>query len=319
MIILTGGAGFIGSCFLKYLNKKGYSDILVVDNLSTSSKWKNLVGKNFSNYIQKQEFINNLNKFADKDIEAIFHFGACSSTTEKDIDYLMWNNYHYSIKLAEFAISKSIPFIYSSSAATYGNGENGYNDDTFHSLRPLNGYGFSKHLFDLWVLNNKFESQLTGIKFFNVFGPNEYHKENMASMVFKSFHQVLDTKTISLFKSYNSKYADGEQLRDFIYVKDAIEVVWQLFDKKISGIFNLGTGVAHTWNQLATAIFQTLKLPVNIKYIEMPDDIKKQYQYFTQADMQKLKLSGVDYQFSSLEESVDDYINNHLLQDNIYF
>ncbi len=319
MIILTGGAGFIGSCFLKYLNKKGYNDILVVDNLSTSSKWKNLVGKNFSNYIQKQEFIDNLNKFADKDIEAIFHLGACSSTTEKDIDYLMRNNYHYSIKLAEFAISKSIPFIYASSAATYGNGEDGYNDDTFHSLRPLNGYGFSKHLFDLWVLNHKFESQITGIKFFNVFGPNEYHKENMASMVFKSFHQALDTGTISLFKSYNSKYADGEQLRDFIYVKDVVEVVWQLFDKRISGIFNLGTGVAHTWKQLATAVFQSLKLSVNIKYIEMPDDIKKQYQYFTQADMQKLKISGVDYQFSSLEESVDDYINNHLLQDNIYF
>jgi ADP-L-glycero-D-manno-heptose 6-epimerase len=319
MIILTGGAGFIGSCFLKFLNDKGFRDIMVVDNLASSLKWKNLVGKKFKDYVNKKDFLKNIEQNSYTKIDAIFHFGACSSTTEANIEYLMENNFKYSVALAEFAVSNSIPFIYASSAATYGDGSFGYSDFEFEKLQPLNGYGFSKHLFDLWVIENEYDKIFTGIKFFNVFGPNEYHKGDMASMVYKSFNQITATGKIKLFKSYNQKYADGEQLRDFIYIKDINKILWKLYEKGIKGIYNLGTGNAHSWNELAKAVFSAMKITPNIEYIDMPMHLIGQYQYYTQADMQKLSNTGIYLQFTSLEDSIYDYVNNHLIKNNIYY
>ncbi|TAL70838.1 MAG: ADP-glyceromanno-heptose 6-epimerase [Bacteroidetes bacterium] len=314
MIVLTGGAGFIGSCFLEKLNSMNRSDILVVDHLGEGNKWKNLVGKIFLNYIHKTEFRNRLKTgFYGKEIEAIIHFGACSSTTEKNADYLLDNNFAYSVELAEFAIANEIRFIYASSAATYGSGENGYSDNEFDMLRPLNIYGFSKHLFDLWVINKGYDKIFTGLKFFNVFGPNEYHKGDMASMVYKSFCQVKKKGKVQLFKSNNPDFKDGEQKRDFVYVKDCNEIIWEILNKPdFAGIYNLGTGVARTWNDLANAVFSAMKLKQNIEYIELPESIKNQYQNFTQADMTKLKATGLKAEFRSLEESIKDYIDNHL-------
>ncbi|MBI5324657.1 MAG: ADP-glyceromanno-heptose 6-epimerase [Ignavibacteriae bacterium] len=316
MIVLTGGAGFIGSCFLDKLNIMNRSDILVVDHLGEGNKWKNLVGKKFLNYKHKSEFRSKLNSgFYGKEIEAIIHFGACSSTTELNADYLLDNNFSYSVELAEFALANEIRFIYASSAATYGSGEQGYSDNEFEKLNPLNIYGYSKHLFDLWVINKGYDKIFTGLKFFNVFGPNEYHKGDMASMVYKSFCQVKETGKVRLFKSNNPDYKDGEQKRDFVYVMDCVNIIWDILNKPdFAGIYNLGTGTARTWNDLANAVFSAMKLKPNFEYIEMPASIKNQYQNFTQADMGKLKATGLKVEFRSLEESVKDYIENHLLK-----
>ncbi len=312
MIILTGGAGFIGSNFLKLLNQKGYNDVIIVDNLSNASKWKNLVGKRFKYYINKTEFLKNLDKFDFSSTEAIFHFGACSSTSEQNIDYLFSNNLEYSKKLAKKAIDNNIPFVYASSAATYGNGDQGYSDNVYYDLRPLNAYGFTKHLFDLWVIEKGYDELFVGLKFFNVFGPNEYHKQDMASMVYKAFNQVKNTGRVKLFRSYNDDYEDGEQLRDFIYVDDAVNLTWKLFENRTKGIFNIGTGTTNTWNSLAEHVFNTLQKPVNIEYIDMPEQIKNQYQYSTKADISKLLESGINYNFLTFEQSIKKYINNYL-------
>ncbi len=312
MIILTGGAGFIGSNFLKLLNQKGYNDVIIVDNLSNTSKWKNLVGKRFKYYINKTEFLKNLDKLNFSNTEAIFHFGACSSTSEQNIDYLFSNNLEYSKKLAKKAIDNNIPFIYASSAATYGNGDQGYSDNVYYDLRPLNAYGFSKHLFDLWVIEKGYDELFIGLKFFNVFGPNEYHKNEMASMVYKAFNQVKNSGRVKLFRSYNDDFEDGEQLRDFVYIDDAVNLTWQLFEKRIKGIFNIGTGTTNTWNSLAEHVFNTLQKPVNIEYVDMPEQIKNQYQYSTKADISKLFESGIKYDFLTFEQSIKKYINNYL-------
>ncbi|OGU60430.1 MAG: ADP-glyceromanno-heptose 6-epimerase [Ignavibacteria bacterium GWF2_33_9] len=319
MIILTGGAGFIGSCFLKLLNENGIKDIIVVDNLGTSSKWKNLVGKHFSKYIHKNNFFEEIISIPNLKIEAIFHFGACSSTTENDIDYLIKNNFDFSMKLARFAQSNQAQFIYASSAATYGNGEFGYDDNRFQDLRPLNGYGYSKHLFDLWVIANKLETEFTGLKFFNVYGPNEYHKNEMTSMIFKSYYQIEEYDKIRLFKSNHPDYKDGEQLRDFVYVKDVIQVIWEIYEKNIKGIYNLGTGHARTWKDLAKAVFDALNEKPVIEYFNMPESLQSQYQNYTQAEMKKLSDAGINLNFRTLEEGVEDYINNHLVKDYPYF
>ncbi|MBX3043828.1 MAG: ADP-glyceromanno-heptose 6-epimerase [Candidatus Kapabacteria bacterium] len=314
MIVLTGGAGFIGSCFLKTLNDKGISDVLVVDRLGNGTKWKNLTGKKFERFENKVVFRENLkNGKYDGQITAVFHFGACSSTTETDNDYLIDNNYQYSIDLAEFCLRNSVKFIYASSAATYGNGDNGYSDETYDELKPLNGYGFSKQLFDLWVIQNGYDKIFTGLKFFNVFGPNEYHKGDMASMIYKSYNQIKSIGMVRLFKSNTSEYSDGSQMRDFIYVKDACEVIWQLYTKGIQGgILNLGTGKSRSWNDLANAVFMALNLNSNIEYINMPENLTNQYQNFTEAEMKKLKVLGLDFNFASLEDSVNDYVTNYL-------
>ena len=318
MIIVTGGAGFIGSAFIWRLNQEGIDDIVIIDRLGTDDKWKNLVNRRFVDYIDKDEFLQLV--CADQvpfEISAIVHMGACSSTTERDADYLWENNYLYSRKLAEWAMKRNIRFIYASSAATYGDGTLGFSDDhsKISKLKPINMYGYSKQLFDLWVLKNKLENKSAGIKFFNVFGPNEYHKEEMTSVIFKAFHQIKETGKVRLFKSYKKEYPDGGQTRDFIYVKDCLDVMWWLFNNQnVNGIFNLGTGKARTWNDLIKAVFAAMGRKTNIQYIEMPKSLRNQYQYFTEAKMDKLKAAGCPVVFSSLEDSVRDYVVNYLQQ-----
>jgi len=310
MIVLTGGAGFIGSAFLWKLNSEGISDVIVVDHLDQTDKWKNLLGKRFLDYIQKDEFLSLVEDNKAPVPTHVVHMGACSSTTLTDAGYFIKNNYEYSKKLAEWALSKRVPFLYASSAATYGDGSFGYSDadENTRRLRPLNMYGYSKQLFDLWVLESELSDKVTGLKFFNVFGPNEYHKGDMRSVVCKAFQRARDEGKISLFKSYRDDFPDGEQKRDFIYVKDAVEVMYDLFkDPGITGIFNLGTGEARSWNDLALSLFKALGRAPNIEYIEMPGTLREKYQYFTQADMTRLLEAGLEHEFRTLEEAVKDY------------
>lgn len=317
MIVVTGGAGFIGSAMIAKLNEKGREDILVVDNLGSTDKWKNLVGKKFADYLHKDAFLKALDggAFPHGEFDAIIHLGACSSTTERNVDYLMQNNYYYSKRLADYATWGEVRFIYASSAATYGNGEQGFSDDdavTPH-LHPLNPYGYSKQVFDLWAMRNNLLGQIAGIKFFNVFGPNEYHKGEMKSLIAKAYRQIVDTGKVRLFKSHRPDYKDGEQVRDFVYVKDCTETLWWLLENKnVNGIFNLGTGHARSWNALANAIFSALGRETNIEYIDMPESIRNAYQYHTEAVMTKLKARGCPVEFSSLEDSVRDYVVNYL-------
>ncbi|MDD2941981.1 MAG: ADP-glyceromanno-heptose 6-epimerase [bacterium] len=323
MIIVTGGAGFIGSMLLGELNEQGYSDILVVDHLGENEKWKNLRGRHFYDYLNKDEFLSLIYHEPDSykgRIEAVFHLGACTSTTEKNADYLMGNNYSYSIGLAEWTMDQGIPFIYASSAATYGDGAHGFSDsnDSFNKLLPLNMYGFSKHLFDLWVRGKLLlpdHSPIAGFKFFNVFGPNEYHKEDMASVVYKAWNQINDSGSLSLFKSARQDYGDGEQKRDFVYVKDVCRVlIWAWKNKIKSDIYNLGSGKARSWNELAASVFSAMGKEQKIKYIDMPENLKGKYQYFTEADISKLRKAGYTEEFTSLEDAVTDYVKNYLQQ-----
>jgi ADP-L-glycero-D-manno-heptose 6-epimerase len=318
MIILTGGAGFIGSCFLNKLNENGIMDAVVVDHLGDGEKWRNLLGKSFSAFVHKTKFREDLRGgvYDNLKIDYIVHLGACSKTTERDADYIMDNNLNYSIELAEFALKRGIRFMYASSAATYGDGKNGYSDLIFDELSPLNAYGLSKHLFDMWIIRNKAQDKVTGFKYFNVFGPNEYHKSEMTSMIFKSFNQIKETGKVKLFKSNHPDYSDGGQMRDFVYVKDVIEIMWNCLESKenIGGIYNLGASVARSWNELANAVFAALSLTPKIEYIDMPNSLKKQYQNYTKADMTKLEKVGLRHNFYTLEESVKDYVCNYLDQ-----
>lgn len=319
MIVLTGGAGFIGSCFLEKLNAEGITNILVVDHLGAGTKWKNLIGKRFKDYIHKTEFRDKLSSgYYGDSIKTIIHLGACSSTTEFDADYLFDNNLDYSKELAVFAALHNVRFIYASSAATYGDGSKGYSDNSFYNLRPLNCYGFTKHLFDMWAIDNSLDKKFCGLKYFNVFGPNEYHKGSMASMVYKSFHQINDTGYVNLFKSNHPDYQDGQQMRDFIYIKDVVDVMWKLYQKPdVSGIYNLGSGKARSWNDLVNAVFKAMNRETKINYIDMPQEISGQYQNYTQADMNKLK-NALGVEFHCLEDSVKDYVQNYLSKDEKY-
>ncbi len=328
MYIITGGAGFIGSVCLGMLNAAGINDILIVDDLGTSSKWKNIRGKSFTDYIHKDEFIDLLeagivpNIDSPSEIEAIIHLGACSTTTEDDMDYLMQNNVRYSQSLAHFAVENGIRFIYASSAATYGNGERGYddNEDAMHTLMPLNRYGYSKLLVDLWCQKQGILNKVTGLKFFNVYGPNEYHKDGQYSGIYRSFQQVKESGKIQLFKSYNADYDDGEQKRDFVYVKDCAKIIlWLIKHPEVTGIYNVGTGKACSWNALAKAVFSALGATPNIDYVEPPANVKKQYQYFTEANMAKLRAAGYNEPMTSLEDGVRDYVLNYLSNDYRYF
>ena len=316
MIIVTGGAGFIGSAFIWKLNKEGIDDILVVDELGESDKWKNLVNRRYVEYIHKEVFLRMIrNEQMPFTPRAIIHMGACSSTTERSADYLMDNNYHYTCRLAEWALPKKIRFIYASSAATYGDGSQGFSDDSSvtPTLRPMNMYGYSKQVFDLWVLRQQVEKQVVGIKFFNVFGPNEYHKGDMRSVVHKAFEQIRDTGKVRLFKSHKPEYTDGGQMRDFVYVKDCVDVMWWLLEHpEINGIFNLGTGKARTWNDLIQALFSVMKMKPKIEYFDIPPEIRDQYQYLTEAKMDKLRATGCQAAFRPLEEAVQDYVVNYL-------
>ena len=311
-ILLTGGAGFIGSAMLRRLNKAGIKDIIVVDHLGKSEKWKNLVQKSFGDYFEKDKFLDYLESGQlDKKIDAVIHFGACTSTTEQDATYMMENNYVYSRRIAEWALKNRKRFLYASSGATYGAGDLGYSDrdEVTPKLKPLNIYGYSKHLFDLWVLKNRLQREFTGFKFFNVFGPNEGHKGDMMSMVNKGYRQIKNTGKMRLFKSHKSEYKDGEQKRDFVYVKDAVELVYHfLKHPNKTGIYNIGTGSAKTWNDLANALFSALGTKPNIEYFDMPEVLKGKYQYFTQADLGKLKKAAPRHKFFDLDDAVRDYV-----------
>ncbi len=318
MYIVTGGAGFIGSCFLAKLNSEGIDNILVVDNLGTSEKWKNLRGKRYLDYLHKTEFLSRIESGSfNEGVAAVIHLGACSSTTVSDAQYMMENNYRYTKVLAEWAIKKSIRFIYASSAATYGEGELGFSDadSEMAKLRPLNVYGYSKQALDLWALQTGAIKKMVGLKFFNVYGPNEYHKADMMSVICKAYEQINKTGKLKLFKSYRDDYGDGEQKRDFIYVKDCSAAMYSLIHHpSICGVFNLGTGKARSWNDLAKATFAAMGKPVNIEYIEMPEVLRGKYQYFTEAKMEKLRAAGLKDPFTSLEDGVKDYVQQYLSQ-----
>jgi len=320
IIVITGASGFIGSGVVRNLNDNGYFNLLLVDNLE-DQKWKNLVGKQFIDIIPKEEIFDFL-KGKEKQIDSIIHLGACSSTICQDAAYLFENNYRYSQKLCIFAIKNNIRFIYASSAATYGSGENGFVDDekNLHKNQPLNMYGYSKQLFDLWAKRHKILEKVVGLKYFNVFGPNEYHKNAMASMILKMIEKIRKEGKIYLFKSNQRQiYADGEQKRDFIYVKDAVKMTCLFLEKRfrnICGIYNIGTGNPTTWNELAKSLFKALDKEVNIEYIDMPKELNKQYQNFTKADMSKFKKAFKDnFVVTSIDAAVDDYVKNYLLED----
>ena len=315
MIVVTGGAGFIGSAMVAKLNEKGESDILIVDELASTAKWKNISGKKFTDYVHKDHFLEMLLNDRLPKVEAIVHMGANSSTTERDVDHLMENNYRYTRVLLEWSLRKKARFVYASSGATYGDGALGFSDaDTVSpTLRPLNAYGYSKQILDQWVLQNDLQNKVVGIKFFNVFGPNEYHKGDMKSLICKAYYQIQEIGKIRLFKSYKPEYKHGEQVRDFVYVKDCTEVLWWFLNTpKANGIYNLGTGTARTWNDLAKAVFAALGIPPTIEYTEMPEEIRGAYQYHTEADTTKLRTSGCPVTFRSLEDSVKDYVQNYL-------
>ncbi|MCX5681980.1 MAG: ADP-glyceromanno-heptose 6-epimerase [Candidatus Omnitrophica bacterium] len=311
MIVLTGAAGFIGSCILAALNAAGRSDILIVDHLDSDLKPKNLANKKFLDYFDKDDFLKHINtgQLSSK-VECIIHMGACSSTLLQDPQYYEENNFLYTKVLAQWALDHNVRFIYASSAATYGDGSKGYSDD--HALiknyQPLNLYGESKQKFDVWALDQGVLDKIVGLKFFNVFVPNEYHKGSMRSVILKAYKKVAEEGKMLLYKSYRKEYAHGEQRRDFIYIKDAVDVTMFFFDNPdLAGIYNVGTGKARTWNDVAKALFAAVGKKPDIEYIEMPQELRNQYQYFTQADMKKLGIAGYAKSFSELEDSVADY------------
>jgi ADP-L-glycero-D-manno-heptose 6-epimerase len=319
MIIVTGGAGFIGSALITALNKRQITDILVVDELGTDQKWKNLRNLSFVDYVEKDDFLEMvIEDKLNSSIDAVFHLGACSDTTETNASYLIKNNYEYSKLLAQWATADNIRFIYASSAATYGDGSAGFSDDQekIEILSPLNMYGYSKHLFDLWARRAGLLKKIAGLKYFNVFGPNEYHKADMRSFCIKAFEQITSTGKVRLFKSYKPEYADGEQLRDFIYVKDAVDMTLFFYDEpQLSGLFNIGTGKARTWNDLVKAVFDAMDKKPIIEYIEMPESIRNQYQYLTEADITKLRKAGYNKQTTPLEDAIKDYVQSYLQTD----
>ncbi len=318
-ILVTGGAGFIGSALIWALNQRGYSDILVTDCLGTDEKWRNLVPLKFSDYIEADIFRSRVaakgstyGKFT-----AAFHLGACSATTEQNASYLIDNNFAYTKELAIWALEQDTRFIYASSAATYGDGCQGMDDinEDLSRLRPLNMYGYSKHLFDLHAQSHGWLKQIVGVKYFNVYGPNEDHKADMRSLVNKAFQQILKSGKVDLFKSYHPDYRDGEQMRDFLYVKDAVEMTLHFAETGLhaNGLYNLGSGEANTWLTLTKAIFAALNREPQIDFVDMPEVLKGKYQYYTQADIAKLRSTGYDRVMTPLTEAVRDYVQNALV------
>lgn len=314
-IIVTGGAGFIGSCMVRKLNDMGIEDIYIVDNVNTSEKWMNLRNKKYIRYYHKDEFLQELDTL--EDVTCVIHLGACSATTEQDFDYLYKNNYLYTIALWEYCAKKQISFLYASSAATYGDGELGFDDKMdIKGLMPLNRYGYSKQIFDLWAeKQTERPAQAVGMKFFNVYGPNEYAKGKMASVIFHGYKQVKENNCIRLFKSHKEGYEDGGQLRDFVYVKDICDVMaFFMENPQVSGLFNLGTGNAESFKTLGESVFIALGLEPNIEYIDMPVELREKYQYFTEADISKLRSVGYDKPFHDLRSGAIDYVQNYLDQ-----
>ena len=318
MYIVTGGAGLIGSTMIWRLNQEGIRDILVVDHLAVSEKWKNLTPLRFADYRERGDFLQDLRNgvYDTVDIQGIFHFGACSCTTERDAEYLVHNNFEYTKELARYAVRRQIRMVYASSCATYGDGSCGYRDDDsrIEELRPLNMYGYSKQLFDLWAREHGLLPSLIGCKFSNVYGPNERHKGEMRSVVLRAFEQISACGRMKLVRSLRPEYRDGEQMRDFLYVKDAVEMVLFLFrHPEAHGLYNIGSGRAETWNALTTAVFEAMDKPVDIEYIDMPEHLRDRYQYYTCTEMAKLFALGYDRPVTPLSDAVRDYVRNYLL------
>jgi len=316
MIVVTGGAGFIGSALVHALNRRGCTEISVVDIEDHPEKKNNLAPLKFSRLVSPDTFLEQVFAGSLKGVDTLFHLGACSSTTEMDIDFLNRNNFQFTQHLARYCLGRGIRFIYASSAATYGDGQQGYSDDVSRlaTLKPLNPYGQSKQDFDVWAQQEGVLDRMVGLKYFNVFGPNEYHKEDMRSMALKGYEQIRDTGKIRLFKSYHNEYGDGQQVRDFIYVQDAVAMTLFFQDHpEINGLFNVGSGQARCWNDLARAIFEAMNREPVIEYIEMPDSIRDQYQYHTCAEVGKIRDAGYDLPTLSLEDAVSDYVSHYLI------
>ena len=315
-VLVTGGAGFIGSALVWALNRRGCDNIVVCDILGTTEKWRNLTPLRFADYVEAGDLLPRLQSGALGKFDLILHMGACSATTEKDATYLAKNNYEFTKDLAHWALANKTRFVYASSAATYGDGEAGMEDNELKldSLRPLNMYGYSKHLFDLHAKRADFLNKIVGLKFFNVFGPNEDHKADMRSLVHKSFAQVQNEKVIRLFKSYRKDFKDGEQKRDFLYVKDCVAMTLHLAaTPKANGLFNIGSGGARSWIDLANSVFAAVNKKPVIKFIEMPEAIRGKYQYFTQANLLRLRGAGYVAPVTPLENAVADYVRNYLV------
>ncbi|GFK93369.1 ADP-L-glycero-D-manno-heptose-6-epimerase [Fundidesulfovibrio magnetotacticus] len=322
MLVVTGGAGFLGSAVIWKLNEAGRKDILVVDALGSGEKWRNLVNRSFADFLHKDEFLRRLRQGGDPfGVTAVVHMGACSATTERDADFLHENNTRYTTELCRFCLEHGARFVTASSAATYGDGSRGFDDgpEGLDRLRPLNMYGYSKHRFDLTARDNGWLNSIASLKFFNVYGPNEYHKGDMRSVACKSFEQIRDTGGVRLFRSHRPDYADGGQLRDFVSVKDCAEVVaWLLEHPEANGVFNVGTGAARSFTDLALAVFEAMGAPPRIEYVDIPEQIRDRYQYYTQAPVDRLRAAGYRGPFASLEEGVRDYVRNHLLAEDPY-
>ena len=322
MYIVTGGAGFIGSALIWRLNQAGIDDIVVVDNLGSSEKWKNIRQLRYADYVQRDAFLRMLEEDAlPWPLTAVAHLGACSNTTERDAEYLMRNNFKYCQALCRAALERGARFINASSAATYGDGSQGFSDrlDSLRGLVPLNMYGYSKHLFDLWLEREGLLEQVVSLKFFNVYGPNEYHKGGMRSVVCKAWHEINVSGRLRLFRSTHPDYPDGGQLRDFIYVKDCVEVIlWFLSQADLGGLYNVGTGVARSWNDLAHAVFQAMGRNTRIEYVDMPEELRSGYQNFTEADMDWLQRLDCPVRMHSLEDGTRDYVRRYLAAANPY-
>ena len=322
MILITGAAGFIGSVIVKHLNDQGITDLLLCDHFESGEKWKNLRGLKYDSFVQVEDLFSHPLWKKTGSLKAIYHMGACSDTTELNMDFLYKNNTEFTNNLLILAAQKNIPIVYASSAATYGAGEQGYSDEhkRLSKLLPLNKYGYSKHLSDEWILRQTKKPKVWfGVKFFNVFGPNEYHKGKMSSVVYQSFNQIKTEGEVKLFKSHRPDYKDGEQLRDFVYVKDVVRAMVELIaagKKKpgLSGIYNLGTGEARSFHDLVKATYASMDKTAKIKFIDMPGELRNQYQYYTQAEMGKLKKALPKFKFMKLEAAVDDYVRGHLSQ-----
>lgn len=322
-LIVTGAAGFIGRNVVAELNRRGMDDLILVDELGKDEKWRNLVGLRYEDILSPEEFVGVLEEGAFAEATACIHLGACSATTERDADYLLRNNYQYTRVLANWAMEHGVRLVYASSAATYGDGSRGYDDQdaVTPTLEPLNMYGYSKHMVDLWALKHGLFDQsdapnLVGLKYFNVYGPFEDHKGDMRSVVSKSYEQIRETGRVKLFKSYRPEYRDGEQKRDFIFVKDAVDVTLHFALQPAEapgGLFNCGTGEARTWVDLVTPVFQAMGKPVKIDFIEMPEQLRGKYQYFTESKVEKLRRAGYRKPFTSLEAGVREYVQQFYL------